>query len=165
MTDHDPFGGNCQHSAWVKNARVFLSNDDDTYYQQAFQDRTELQNFVNHLWEVADKAWPQESDQANSIMFYASDKNEIAKFTEDGFYYKGEFIEDAGEVHRLLKKVLDELSDVTDWRQLCLELLDAASEMTILNDDSDAHFELVANQIRHLASQGKASDLKINDHL
>jgi hypothetical protein len=34
------------------------------------------------------------------------DTTEIARFTEDGFYYKGEFIDDAGEVHRLLKEVL-----------------------------------------------------------
>ena len=41
-----------------------------------------------------------------SITFNTKDANEIAKFTEDGFYYKGEFIDDAGEVHRLLKEVL-----------------------------------------------------------
>jgi hypothetical protein len=34
---------------------------------------------------------------------------EIARFTEEGFYYKGEFIDDAGEVHRLLKEVLGQM--------------------------------------------------------
>ncbi len=34
---------------------------------------------------------------------------EIARFTEEGFYYKGEFIEDAGEVYRLLKEVLGQM--------------------------------------------------------
>ena len=34
---------------------------------------------------------------------------EIARFTEEGFYYKGEFIDDAGEVHRLLKDVLGQM--------------------------------------------------------
>ena len=41
-----------------------------------------------------------------SITFHTKDVDEIAKFTEEGFYYKGEFIDDAGEVHRLLKEVL-----------------------------------------------------------
>ena len=46
---------------------------------------------------------------SNSIVFNASPTKEIARFTEEGFYYKGEFIEDAGEVHRLLKAALGEL--------------------------------------------------------
>ena len=41
-----------------------------------------------------------------SISFNTKDTKEIAKFTEEGFYYKGEFVDDAGEVHRLLKEVL-----------------------------------------------------------
>ena len=42
-----------------------------------------------------------------SITFHAGESpREIARFTDDGFYYKGEFIDDAGEVHRLLKEVL-----------------------------------------------------------
>lgn len=44
--------------------------------------------------------------QPNTITFNTKGLNEIAKFTEDGFYYRGEFIDDAGEVHRLLKEVL-----------------------------------------------------------
>ena len=32
---------------------------------------------------------------------------EIARFDRKGFYYKGEFIDDAGDVHRLLKQVLE----------------------------------------------------------
>ena len=41
-----------------------------------------------------------------AITFHTKKAGEIAKFTEEGFYYKGEFIDDAGEVHRLLKEVL-----------------------------------------------------------
>jgi hypothetical protein len=59
---HDPKGGNCTHTAWVKNGRVFLSNDDDGYYQQDFKNREELQAFVDHLWQIADEAWPKQSD-------------------------------------------------------------------------------------------------------
>ena len=44
-----------------------------------------------------------------SITFNASATKEIARFTEEGFYYKGEFIDDAGEVHRLLKEVLGQM--------------------------------------------------------
>ena len=47
----------------------------------------------------------------NTITFNTADTKEIARFTEDGFYYKGEFIDDAGEVHRLLKEVLGQMSD------------------------------------------------------
>lgn len=44
--------------------------------------------------------------EPNTITLNTSATNEIAKFTNDGFYYKDEFIEDAGEVYRLLKEVL-----------------------------------------------------------
>lgn len=54
----DPLGGNCTHTAWAKNGRVFLSNDDDPYYQQDFKSREELQAFVDHLWRIADEVWP-----------------------------------------------------------------------------------------------------------
>ena len=51
-------------------------------------------------------------------------EEEIARFTDEGFYYKGEFIEDAGEVHRLLKDVLNGIC----YKQLCAELLAALEE-------------------------------------
>ena len=44
-----------------------------------------------------------------SISFNTRDAGEIAKFTEEGFYYKGEFVDDAGEVHRLMKATLKDL--------------------------------------------------------
>jgi hypothetical protein len=46
---------------------------------------------------------------SNSIVFNAPPTKEIARFTEEGFYYKGEFVDDAGEVHRLLKEVLGQM--------------------------------------------------------
>ena len=55
-----------------------------------------------------------------SISFNTRDAGEIAKFTEDGFYYKGEFVDDAGEVHRLMKDVLNGIC----YKQLCIELLE-----------------------------------------
>jgi hypothetical protein len=44
-----------------------------------------------------------------SIIFNIAPTKEIARFTEEGFYYKGEFVDDAGEVHRLLKEVLGQM--------------------------------------------------------
>ena len=55
-----------------------------------------------------------------SISFNTKDAGEIAKFTEEGFYYKGEFVDDAGEVHRLMKDVLNGIC----YKQLCVELLE-----------------------------------------
>ena len=55
-----------------------------------------------------------------SISFNTRDAGEIAKFTEEGFYYKGEFVDDAGEVHRLMKDVLNGIC----YKQLCVELLE-----------------------------------------
>lgn len=64
----------------------------------------------NAAWkstEVPSTKLEVENDmEPNTITFNTTGCNEIAKFTEDGFYYKGEFIDDAGEVHRLLKEVL-----------------------------------------------------------
>ena len=49
-------------------------------------------------------------DTPPSISFHIGPApKEIARFTEEGFYYKGEFIEDAGEVYRLLKEVLGQM--------------------------------------------------------
>ena len=57
---------------------------------------------------------------SNSIVFNAPSTKEIARFTEEGFYYKGEFVDDAGEVHRLLREVLNGIT----YKQLCIELLE-----------------------------------------
>ena len=56
--DFDPGGGNCEHTAWVKNGRVFLSNDDDSYYEQDFKSIEALQRFIDHLIAVGQEAWP-----------------------------------------------------------------------------------------------------------
>jgi hypothetical protein len=51
----------------------------------------------------------QQDYTPNTITFNTTDTKEIARFTEEGFYYKGEFVDDAGEVHRLLKEVLGQM--------------------------------------------------------
>jgi len=59
----------------------------------------------------------------NSIIFNIKNTKEIAKFTENGFYYKGEFVDDAGKVYCLLKEVLYEMGH-SKWKDLCKELVD-----------------------------------------
>ena len=38
----------------------------------------------------------------NSIDFYDSGTEEVIRLDRQGFYYRGEFIADAGEAHRLM---------------------------------------------------------------
>lgn len=68
-----------------------------------------------------------------AIIFNTSDTKEIARFTEEGFYYKGEFIEDAGEVHRLLKTTLEGIC----YKQLCLDLINELEEWIGYGDEAD----------------------------
>lgn len=60
----------------------------------------------NGPWKLQTPASELKIAPANTIIFNTKETNEIAKFTEEGFYYKNEFIEDAGEIYRLLKDVL-----------------------------------------------------------
>lgn len=67
-----------------------------------------------------------------SISFNTRDAGEIAKFTEEGFYYKGEFVDDAGEVHRLLKEVLGQMKS----EQACDDVVPkAVSYVELISDD------------------------------
>ena len=66
------------------------------------------------------------------ITFNTKDANEIAKFTEEGFYYKGEFVDDAGEVHRLLKEVLGQIKT----EQACDDVVPkAVPYVELISDD------------------------------
>ena len=60
--------------------------------------------------------------QPNSIILNTRDTKEIAKFTEDGFYYKGEFVDDVVGVYRLFKEVMYEMQH-DKWKDLCKELV------------------------------------------
>ena len=53
--------------------------------------------------------WIERQPPCPAIVFNTSQSlpEEIARFDGKGFYYKGDFIDDAGEVHRLLKQVLE----------------------------------------------------------
>lgn len=66
-----------------------------------------------------------------SIIFHTRDTKEIAKFTEEGFYYKGEFVDDAGEVHRLMKDVLNGIC----YKKLCIDLVDELEDWIAYGDE------------------------------
>lgn len=83
--------------------------------------------------------WP--GTETPSIIFHVKDTKEIARFTEEGFYYKGEFIEDAGQVHEKMKLVLDEMQNQA-WMTLCERLIQAVD-----SGNKDAE-DLVLCQIR-----------------
>ena len=51
----------------------------------------------------------------NAILFHASD-SEIIRIDKHGFHYCGQFIEDAGEAHRLLVDFLRTAMPNTDWK-------------------------------------------------
>jgi len=78
----------------------------------------------------------QQDYAPNTITFNTSDTKEIARFTEEGFYYKGEFIIDAGEVQQLMKDVgitdVHALARVAAmlngicYKQLCIDLINNA---------------------------------------
>jgi hypothetical protein len=53
-----PSEGIYQHYACAKNGKVLLCNDSDGEYEQVFGSPEELHRFIDHLQEVADKAWP-----------------------------------------------------------------------------------------------------------
>jgi hypothetical protein len=94
--------GFTHHTPWVEDGKVFLSNDEDGYYTEEFKNREELETFMNQLLAKADEAWPSTE---NSITFN-SQSEEVIRLDKEGFHYKGEFIADAGEAHRLMVEFL-----------------------------------------------------------
>ena len=108
------FSQNCEHEAFILR-EVFwrgvkkeippviaLANNDDSYYTQVFRNRSELNAFIDQLQAIANEAWPEGSCK---IIFELT-QHEIAYFDSNGFSYKGQLIEDAGEADRLLLEVL-----------------------------------------------------------
>ena len=53
----------------------------------------------------------------NSIIFRAGPvSDEVIRIDAEGFHYRGQFIEDAGEAHRLLVEFLRKHQPDTDWQ-------------------------------------------------
>jgi hypothetical protein len=47
-------------------------------------------------------ATPPPEPEANQITFNASPTEEVIRLNKEGFHYKGQFVADAGEAHRLM---------------------------------------------------------------
>ncbi len=103
MTQKDYKTESCTtHTPWAEDGKVFLSNDEDSYYCEEFKSRTELEYFIEQLHAAGNKAWPSAT---NNICFHSSNE-EVVRLDKEGFHYKGEFISDAGEAHRLMVEFL-----------------------------------------------------------
>ena len=67
------------------------------------------------------------------IRFSEEPDNEVLRLDKQGFHYRGELIEDAGEAHRLMVTFLQRHTSMhpevvekeVDWRELCAKLLAA----------------------------------------
>ncbi len=103
MTQKDYRTESCTtHTPWAEDGKVFLSNDEDSYYCEEFKSRIELESFIEQLHAAGNKAWPSAT---NNICFHSSSE-EVIRLDKEGFHYKGEFIADAGEAHRLMVEFL-----------------------------------------------------------
>ena len=97
---------------------------------------TELEVASNDGFKVGGNMPP-----ANITFNIGKPLEEIARFTEEGFYYKGEFIDDAGIVYQKMHLVLNKMRDES-WMGLCARLLQAVDAG---NKDAE---EMVLCQIR-----------------
>ena len=97
---------------------------------------TELEVASNDGFKVGGNMPP-----ANITFNIGKPLEEIARFTEKGFYYKGEFIDDAGLVYQKMHLVLNKMRDES-WMGLCARLLQAVDAG---NKDAE---EMVLCQIR-----------------
>ena len=52
----------------------------------------------------------------STITFNVGAADEAIRIDAQGFHYRGQFIEDAGEAHRLLVEFLRQHQPDTDWR-------------------------------------------------
>jgi hypothetical protein len=58
-----------------------------------------------------------DSPEGPSVSFYeAPAPTEVIRIDAEGFHYRGQFIEDAGEAHRLLVEFLRKHQPDTDWQ-------------------------------------------------
>ena len=55
---YPPTSDSLYHEAYIEDGKVFLSNNDDPYYEQCFESREQMQDFIDYLTRIADKAWP-----------------------------------------------------------------------------------------------------------
>jgi hypothetical protein len=66
---------------------------------------------------IEDKCIAADTTKAASIVFVeAPSPAEVIRIDAQGFHYRGQFIEDAGEAHRLLVEFLRKHQPGSDWR-------------------------------------------------
>jgi hypothetical protein len=81
----------CPSHCVFDNPLEVISN---CYYAKRIKCKTDCQYYR--------VATPTPEPLANQIIFHASPTEEVIRLDKDGFHYKGQFIADAGEAHRLM---------------------------------------------------------------
>jgi hypothetical protein len=61
----------CKHVAYGRNGFVCLANDDDGYYVQQFSTREQIEEFINHVRQVANEVWPEGTNEKEIQQNYA----------------------------------------------------------------------------------------------
>ena len=49
---------NCSHKVWAKEGVVFICNDNDSWYTEAFKSRLAVDVFIKLIREAQDEAFP-----------------------------------------------------------------------------------------------------------
>jgi hypothetical protein len=75
----------------------------------------------------------------NCIMLSALATEEVIRIDKEGFHYKGEFIADAGEAHRLMVEFLNQTTPqpapvAPSLKELALEALDRMDQFPTADD-------------------------------
>ena len=85
----------------------------------------------------------------NNIKFCSPPGEEVIRIDKEGFHYRGEFIEDAGEAHRLMVEFLNQNTkpepqtptneEIYAWQDQCIRLTEArqADHWWAFDDTSD----------------------------
>lgn len=66
---------------------------------------------------------------ANQIIFHASPTEEVIRLDKEGFHYKGQFIADACEAHRLMLAFLKQHAKVEQKPPTVMEILELSGEI------------------------------------
>ena len=53
---------NCSHVVYSENGIVFISNDNDSWYTEAFKSRLAVDIFIKLIQVVRDEAFPKERE-------------------------------------------------------------------------------------------------------
>ena len=79
-----------------------------------YMQHEDFHGFAKELRAARRPKPPSLKEQANSISF--QEGPEVIRLDAKGFHYHGQFIEDAGEAHRLLVEFLRKHQPDSDWQ-------------------------------------------------